>query len=88
MKKSITVFFTAVIALAGCASTSDPSLAPGAKREGSGIYSSSALGFNDPTRSAISQCQIDGNKKLSILTSTTVRGVSGTNYAKLIFRCE
>lgn len=88
MKKSIAVIATVAIVLAGCASTRDPSLASGVTREGGGVYSSDAMGFNDPTRSAVKQCQMDGDKKLSILTSTTVRGISGTNYAKLIFRCE
>jgi len=88
MKKPIAAIVTVTIVLAGCASTRDPSLASGVDREGGGVYSSSAMGFNDPTRSAVRQCQMDGNKKLSILTSTTERGISGTNYAKLIFRCE
>lgn len=88
MKKRIIAIITISIVLAGCASTRDPSLAPGVYREGGGVYSSSAMGFNNPTRSAVRQCQMDGNKRLSILTSTTERGISGTNYAKLIFRCE
>lgn len=88
MKRPITAIVAVVIAVAGCATARDPSLASGVDREGGGVYSSSAMGFNDPTRSAVRQCQIDGNKKLSILTSTTERGISGTNYAKLIFRCE
>ena len=83
------VMLTVTFVLAGCATTRDPTLVSGVDREGDGIYSSSEMGYNNPTKSAIHQCQLDGNKRLSILTSTTVRGmVSGKNYAKLVFRCE
>jgi hypothetical protein len=89
MKKPLAVMLTLTFALAGCATTHDPTLVSGVKREGSGVYSSSEMSSNDPTKAAIQQCQLDGNKRLSILTSTTERGiVSGTNYAKLVFRCE
>ena len=89
MKKPITVILTVTFVLAGCATTRDPTLISGVKREGGGIYSSSEMGFNDPMRSAIQQCQLDGNKRLSILTSTTIRGIySGNTYANLFFRCD
>ena len=89
MKNSMAVMLTVTFVLAGCATTRDPTLISGVEREGGGVYSSSEMGFNDPTKSAIRQCQLDGNKRLSILTSTTERGMySGKNYAKLVFRCE
>lgn len=89
MKKSVAVLFTTAITLSGCASIGDPSLASGVSREGGGIYSATEMGLNNPTRSAVRQCQMDGNKNLSILTSTTERGMySGKNYAKIIFRCD
>ena len=79
----------AAAALTSCASLRDPTLASGVTREGAGFYSSSEMGFNDPMRSAIAQCKLDGDKKLEIVTSTSEKGMaSGKDYAKLIFKCE
>ena len=86
MNKLLAIVY--LLAVTGCA-TRDPTLVPGVDREGPDIYSASEMGFNNPTRLAVQQCQLDGNKRLTILTSTTERGmVSGKNYAMLIFRCD
>ena len=76
------------LTVSGCATTSDPSLASGVERMGGGVYSVDGMGFKDPTRQAVRQCQIDG-KQLNILTSTTKRGLySGKTYPVLVFRCD
>lgn len=88
MKNSAILAFIITVLLTGCATMNDPTLAFGVERAGGGVYTASAMGFTDPTKSAVKQCQMDG-KRLSILTSTTERGlVSGDSYAKLVFRCE
>lgn len=75
------------LALTGCAPP-DPTLAAGVKRKGGGLYSVSEMGFVDPATQAVRQCEMDGNKKLSIVTSTTTKGIySGADYAVLLFRC-
>jgi hypothetical protein len=83
---TITTIFTGCAGMGG-----DPSLAPGVQRKGGGLYSISEMDtlFGDPAERAVQQCQMDGNKKLSIVTSTTKNGMySGTTYAVLLFRCE
>ena len=88
VRSSVGVIALAML-LTGCATTRDPTLVSGVERKGGGVYSASALRVVDPATAAVQKCQLDGNKKLSILTSTTERGIaSGTNYAVLIFRCE
>lgn len=83
-----TIFTLAALAMVVTGCATDPSLARGVDRKGGGIYSASEMGFNDPAAQAVRQCQLDGNRKVSILTSTTERGISGTNYAVLLFRCD
>ena len=53
----------------------DPTLAGGVTREGGRVYTVSELGYWNITAQAVKQCQLDGNKKLNILTSTTERGM-------------
>lgn len=86
----ITVTCIAAMSLAACA-RQDPTLAPGVQRKGDGLYSISEMGnmFMDIAAQAVEQCRMDGNKKLSIVTSTTQMGiVDGRNYAVLLFRCN
>ncbi|SFV81913.1 hypothetical protein MNB_SUP05-6-534 [hydrothermal vent metagenome] len=92
MKKTISSI-SAVVTLAillfvsGCAST-DPTLAGGVKRAGSGIYTIDGISSFNPAVSAVRQCQIDGGT-LDIMTTTQVRGMfSGNTYSKLIFKCD
>jgi len=80
-----------VFNLISCATSSDPSLAAGVKRKGGGVYSVSELGLGfsltDPTTQAVKQCQLDGNKRLVIIASTSESGFSGNQYPMLVFRC-
>lgn len=81
-----------LLTLTSCATTSDPSLASGVKRQGGGIYSISELNlsftFDTLISQATKQCRLDGNKRLNIMTSTYETGFSGTRYPMLVFRCE
>lgn len=83
-----------VLTLTGCADVQigggDPSLANGVERKGGGVYSVSgaSIMFGDVFDQAIQQCQMDGNKKLSILAQSTRVGIySGNTYPMLVFRC-
>ena len=75
--------------LSGCIPKPDPTLAPGVVRKDDGVYTVDGMSFRDPPLLAVQQCQMDGNKKLDIMTSTTKRSTySGNEYSVLIFRCE
>ena len=88
MKAKYVISIITSALLVGCASTGDPTLASGVYRKGGGIYSVNGMGFRDPTRQAVKQCELDG-KELVIMTSTTKRGLySGKEYPELIFKCE
>lgn len=78
------------ILLTGCA-PQDPTLAPGVKRQDTGLYSVSEMNviLGDPIAQAVQQCRMDGNKKLDIVSNTTQNGLySGTTYAVIVFRCK
>lgn len=86
MTKKIILLISAV-ALSGCAK-SDPTLAPGVYREGDGVYIVNLAGYRQSSASAVRQCQLDGNKKLNILSNTSERDeFEERTYAKIIFRC-
>ena len=79
----LTLFFS------GCASLNDSSLALGVERKGDGLYSVKGTAFINPTEKAVEQCKIDGNKRMSTVTSTFELGIiSGKQHPVLIFRCE
>lgn len=89
MKKPILATIAITILSSGCASLNDSTLALGVDRRGDGIYSVKGTAFINPTEKAVEQCRIDGNKRLSVITSTFERGViSGKEHPVLIFRCE
>ncbi len=78
------------LTLVGCA-THDPRLAPGVQRKGGGLYSISEMGnmFTDITAQAVKQCEMDGNKKLNIVGTTTQNSyISNETYAVILFRCD
>lgn len=56
--------------IVGCA-TQDPTLARQVERKGQGIYKATSVGVVDGLDEAVKQCQMDGNKKLDIITTTT-----------------
>ena len=97
MKKSvISVSIGIAIILSACASQpKDNSLIDNVRRKAPGTYSvyaaeiGSSSAMDEATTKALSQCQLDGNKKLSILTTNReLHKLSGLMYLNLFFRCE
>lgn len=86
--KSIIAVAAVSLSLSACGH-SDPSLANGVGRIGSGIYQASEMsGFNvDVMTQAVRQCAIEGKVPDVMATSTKEGLYSGNKYATMMFRC-
>jgi hypothetical protein len=91
MKTSLLALLAISVIASGCSSLNinDPKTVLGVVRKGDGVYSIKGTAFIDPTRNAIEQCRIDGDKHLKVIENTFELGViSGKQHPVLVFRCE
>lgn len=82
------VIAATIIFFTGCAKN-DPTLADSVDRKGNGIYKATSVGYIDGLDQAIKQCQMDGNKELKIITtSTEYNYVLKRDLTFYVFKCN